>query len=158
MASDLASTRHPAQSFRFPAPSYKCREDPRLQRPHIPWLHVLVPRRSESASCCRYNLLRHCHSYRVSCSAPGLLHVVLSASCSHPPLFYSRASRTTTPRTHSGNSRSTSGFRALEFPRSATQRAGRLGPEENYISQEAMGPAMFFPCFSRPKRDKLWAL
>lgn len=30
------------------------------------------------------------------------------------------------------------------------QRTGGLGLEENYISQEAMEPAMFFPCSSRP--------
>lgn len=39
------------------------------------------------------------------------------------------------------------GWEQENFPGPTT---GVLGPEENYISQEATGPAMFFPCSSRP--------
>lgn len=78
------------------------------------------------------------------CSSVGVLFppsAILSQSLEN---YHSQDARRRRPRAPRG-------LEQENFPGpTAMQRAGELGPEKNYISQEATEPAMFFPCSSRP--------
>ena len=79
-----------------------------------------------------------------ACSSLGVLlppSSMLLQSLENYPSQDARRRRPSEPR----------GLGQENFPGpTATRRKGGRGPDENYISQEATEPAMFFPCSSRP--------